>query len=57
MNWLMENGGTILVSAVLLGVVAAIVVHMVRQKKAGRSGCGCGCEGCANRDFCHPPKK
>ncbi len=57
MNWLMENGGTILVSAVLLAVVAAIVVHMVRQKKAGRSGCGCGCEGCANRDFCHPPKK
>ena len=56
MVWLQENFASILVGLVLLIVVAAVVVRMVRDKKAGKSGCGCGCEGCAKHSFCHPQR-
>jgi len=46
--------GYIVVSLVLLLIVAAVVVRMVRDKKTGRDGCGCGCKGCANAPYCHP---
>lgn len=37
------NLGTFVVSAILLGIVCAIIVHWVKTKRAGRS---IGCEGC-----------
>lgn len=61
-TWLMENMATIIISAVLIFVVAAIIVSMVRGKKKGKSSCGCGCGSCpqgslcAMNGACHPPK-
>lgn len=44
--------GTVLVSAVLIGVVAIIVRGMVRDKKAGKSiQCGGDCKHCGGH--CH----
>ena len=34
--WLAENLGTIVISAVLLAIVAAIVIYLIRQKKQGK---------------------
>ena len=34
-------------------VVAAIVIHLVRNKKKGKSSCGCGCGGCPMNGSCH----
>ena len=51
-----ENMGTIVIGAILAAVVAAVIVHMVRNKKRGRSSCGCGCSGCAMNGSCHPKK-
>ena len=34
--------GDIIVGGVLLVIVAAIVIKMIRDKKAGKSACGCG---------------
>ena len=51
--WLSSNLGTIIVSLILVGIVAAIIVNMVKKKKAGRSSCGCGCENCAMKGACH----
>ena len=48
----MINMGDILVLAVLALIIGGIVAKMIRDKKAGKSHCGCGCEGCANRDYC-----
>ncbi|MDD4797319.1 MAG: FeoB-associated Cys-rich membrane protein [Eubacteriales bacterium] len=49
-----ENLGTIVVSAVLLAVVAAIVTGMVKKRRSGKSAtCGCGCEGCPSASMCH----
>lgn len=61
-TWIMENMATIIVSAVLLLVVAAVIAGMVRGKRKGKSSCGCGCAGCpagsccAMNGDCHPEK-
>ena len=55
MNWVIQNIGTILVSALLIAVVAGIIVSMIRKKRKGQSVvCGCGsCKGCAMHGSCH----
>lgn len=55
-TWISENIGTIFIGAILAAAVAAVIVHMVRNKKKGRSSCGCGCSGCAMNGSCHPKK-
>ena len=54
--WILDNMATIIISAVLLLVVAAVIASMVRGKRKGRSSCGCGCAGCAMNGACHPAK-
>lgn len=53
LNWLTQNAGTILVLAILAAVVAAIIIGMVRNKRKGKSSCGCGCANCAMAGSCH----
>ena len=55
-TWIMGNMATIIISAVLLLVVAAVIASMVRGKRKGKSSCGCGCAGCAMNGACHPAK-
>ena len=47
--WITENIGTILISAVLLLVVVLIIRKLVKDKKKGKSSCGCNCAHCASR--------
>lgn len=54
--WIMENIGTILICAVLIAIVAAIVVSMRRDRKKGKSSCGCNCAHCAMSGTCHSKK-
>jgi hypothetical protein len=51
--WLTENIGTIVVSLILIAVVSLIVVRLIKDKKQGKSSCGCGCENCAMHGKCH----
>ena len=37
--------------------VAAIIMGLVRDRKSGKGGCGCGCKGCANAPYCHPASR
>ena len=52
MTWLMANGGTIIVLAVLIFIVALIVRKLHTDKKKGIHSCGghCGggCPGCSS---------
>ncbi len=57
MGWFTENLGTIVVSLVLIAIVALIVGKMIRDKKKGKSSCGCGCANCAMRGSCHSTDK
>lgn len=54
--WISENIATILICIALLAVVAAIVAKMVRDKKKGKSSCGCGCANCPVSGSCHQKK-
>ncbi|MBR4577662.1 MAG: FeoB-associated Cys-rich membrane protein [Clostridia bacterium] len=48
-----ENAGTIVVTLVLVGIVAAILVKMRKDKKQGKSSCGCSCGSCPMSGACH----
>lgn len=55
LQWISANFWTIIICAVLTGIVAAIIISMVRKKKQGKSvACNCGsCKGCAMHGSCH----
>ena len=55
-GWLSANIGTILITAALVLITAAIIYKTVKDKKKGRSSCGCGCEHCAMKDACNKGK-
>lgn len=48
--------GTAIVLIILVVIVGRIIFKMVKDKKAGKSSCGCGCKGCANASLCHKGK-
>lgn len=51
--WITANLATILIALVLLAVVVCIVWRLIRNRKKGKSTCGCGCENCPGSQFCH----
>ena len=51
--WFAANGGTLLITLALAAIIALIVWKLRKDKKAGQTSCGCGCEHCAMRDKCH----
>lgn len=55
--WLMNNLGSIVIALVLAVIIALIIIKMIKDKKSGKSFCGCGCSNCAMRDTCHSNKK
>ena len=56
LDWITENLSTIVVSLILMLVVAVIIRKLVRDKKKGKSSCGCNCAHCAMAESCHKPK-
>lgn len=55
-SWLADNISTVIVCAVLVLTVALIVKSMIKNKKQGKSSCGCGCSSCAMSDMCRSKK-
>ena len=53
---LTDNLGTVLIALILAAIVIGIIVNLLKDKKKGRSSCGCGCEHCAMKETCHQPK-
>ena len=53
LDWISQNLATILISLVLIVICALIVLKMYRNKKQGKTSCGCGCSACAMKDMCH----
>lgn len=56
-TFFLENIGTIIVSLVILAVVAFIVIKMIKDRKKGKSSCGCGCSNCPSSSMCHSKTK
>lgn len=51
--WITANLATILACFVLLVSVALVITYLIRNKRRGRTSCGCNCAGCALRGSCH----
>lgn len=51
--WLSENIGTILICLVLLSVVAGVILILWRDRRKGKSPCGCNCGHCSMSGSCH----
>ncbi len=47
LDWVIGNIWTIIICAVLIGIVTAIIVNMVRKKRRGKSMV-CSCGSCGN---------
>lgn len=43
-EWLRNHWGDLIISLFLLVVIAGIIVHLIREKRAGK--CSCDCSGC-----------
>lgn len=56
MDFFIQNGATIVIGLVLLAVVAAIILVMRKNRKKGKTSCGCGCENCPSAGMCHSTK-
>lgn len=54
--WIYQNLATIIISVIILAVVAAIIISMVRNRKKGKTACGCGCSNCPMSTSCHSRK-
>ena len=52
-EFLSANMGTIFVILILAAVVGMIILNLKKDKKSGKSSCGCGCGGCPNSALCH----
>lgn len=55
--WIMNNIATIVVLLIVIAVLALVVAKMIKDKKAGKKSCSCGCGGCPMKDSCHSNNK
>lgn len=55
-SWITSNIGTIAAAVILVAIIAVASIIVIRDKKKGRSACGCNCEHCAMGCSCHKSK-
>lgn len=55
-NLIAENWGTILVATIVAAIVILIIQKILRDKKKGKTSCGCGCSNCPSAGMCHNKK-
>lgn len=53
LSWFAAYGATLAVGLIVALIVAAIVLKLVRDRKKGKSSCGCNCAHCAMAGCCH----
>ncbi len=56
-EWLAANWVNIIILAVVGGLIALAVIVLIKDKKAGKSSCGCNCANCAMAGKCHSQTK
>lgn len=56
LKFIIENLSSIIIGAVLIAAVVSIILSLRRNKKQGKSACGCGCADCAMSGVCRGGK-
>ena len=57
LEWLYMNWANILIVGLVITLVVLALISMARDKKAGKSSCGCNCSNCAMAGKCHSAVK
>lgn len=52
-EFFIENSADIIVLALVITALFLAIRKIIKNKKSGKSGCSCGCEGCAFKDNCN----
>ena len=53
LNFLADHWGSILIGVLVAAVVVFILVKLVKDKRRGKTSCGCGCDHCPSSGMCH----
>lgn len=53
LDFLIGNMPTIIVGTVVALVILIVSFKMIKDKKNGKSSCGCNCAGCPSAGMCH----
>lgn len=53
MDWLINNLATIVISIILAVILGLIIYKLIKNKKQGKSSCGCDCSSCPMGGRCH----
>lgn len=56
-EFLSQNLATIIVSLILAAAIVLVVRKLYKDRKAGKSSCGCNCSGCPGSSMCHSKKQ
>ncbi len=51
--FLAANWGNLVVAFIVLLIIILAVRKIVKDKKQGRTSCGCGCANCPSAGICH----
>lgn len=57
MEWIIGNLATIIICLILAAVIGLIIYKMLKNRKNGKSSCGCNCSCCPMSGCCHVEKK
>ena len=52
-----KNMPTIVIGTVIFVMVCRVIYSMIKNKKKGKSLCGCTCSGCAMSGVCNKEKQ
>ena len=56
-TWIIENYVTIIALAAVLLLIAGAILILARDRKKGKSSCGCNCANCPMGSSCRGGKK
>jgi hypothetical protein len=49
MDFIRDNLSTIIVGALVFGLLGLVLFRLIRNFRQGKTGCPCGCSGCGGR--------
>lgn len=55
-DFIVQNIANIIICLILAAVLIGISVHLIRNKRNGKTSCGCGCSDCSMNGICHGKK-
>lgn len=50
---ILGSWGTILVALIVAATCTLIIVKLIKDKKKGKTSCGCDCGQCPSHNMCH----